>query len=163
MIHEPPRTLKPAFLALVRNEDDGARRLLLREPLGDFQHHHAAGAVVVGPVVDGIAARWADAARVGDHGVDPALLVRVRAARWIVRALAAGDRVDGAQGVVVNRRSGDAGVIVMRAHQDIFAGAGRVGTGQNGDHVARRYRSGPPRIVPLGGDRRTRVADLQFA
>ena len=54
-------------------------------------------AVVVSAVVDGIAARWTDAARVRDERIDLVLLCRGRTAQWIVRTLASRYHVECAQ------------------------------------------------------------------
>ena len=59
MIGEVARAEQPLLLAGVPDEEDRALRLhlALRERLGELEHRHGAGAVVVGAVVDRVAPR----------------------------------------------------------------------------------------------------------
>jgi hypothetical protein len=161
VLRRHPEVLKARLF--VAGETGNDRMTLKCEALGDFQHDHATRTVVVGAVHYGIAPRRPDAPGMRDQTVDPPLLVSGRYARRIVRALPARHGIHRSQGVMVNRGGRDSVVIVMRAHQDVFAGARRIGPRQDGDHIPRRHRSLAPCIVPVPREWSTLSANGQLA
>ena len=76
-----------------------------------------------------------------DQSVDLAPLIVGRAAHGIVRALLAGDRVECAQRIVLDRRRVHTDVIVVRADEHVLAGLRRIGAGQDRDEEGRSNKN----------------------
>ena len=148
MIGEPARAEQSLLLAGVPDEEQRALRLHRRagERLGDLEHRHRARAVVVGAVVDRVAAHRAQRAHriaVDANGRDTRLHVALLVGRepragGILRREPA-SRVVEMQRVVVHRTGGaQADVIAVGADRDELAAERRIAAPQDRDDVARR-------------------------
>ena len=77
-----------------------------------------------------------------ENRADARPLRRRRLARRRVGAHRTHDAVEGAHGIVIDRRVIEADVIVVRRERDVLAAQRRIATRQNRDDVARRERDG---------------------
>ena len=143
VVGEPLRTEEALFLSHVPDEEHRPLRVLALgdEPLGDLQHRHRAGAVVVGAVVDRVRAgalAVGTAADLRQRGVDlSGLRVRELPDRRVIGALLAEEVVHDVDRVVRHRLP-HPDVVVVPAHGDVLVLERRVGAAQDRHHVPRR-------------------------